>query len=328
MKTMTWETTLERVQRDVVLVEEELRRQTKSDVDLVQKVNEHTLSAGGKRLRPAFVLIAAQAVSPAVDKPRVAALGACMELVHMATLIHDDVIDHAATRRGLPTAASVFGNTAAILSGDVLLARSMKILAQDGDLAIIRATSVAVEEMAEGEALEVQSRHNFDLTLAEHERILRMKTAAFVECCCRVGGLAAMGNLDQVEGLARYGHHLGMAFQIVDDLLDFRGNPETTGKPLATDFKEGCATLPLIYLRDDLFGEDLDFVRSRFGQDAPDSEIETLKAWMETRGCFNRALARAQEHADQAGFALEALPNNEFTELLKSIIGLVMERSK
>jgi len=182
--------------------------------------------------------------------------------------------------------------------------------------------------MAEGEALEVQSRHCFDLTVAEHERILRMKTAAFVECCCRVGGLAAMGTSDQVHGLSKYGHHLGMAFQIVDDLLDFRGHPETTGKPLATDFKEGCATLPLIYLRDEIFGEDLAYVKHRFGQDAPDSDIETLKGWMEKRGCFDRALARAQEHADLSSTAIDALPKNEYTDLLRSIIGLVMERSK
>ncbi|MBL8040982.1 MAG: polyprenyl synthetase family protein [Chthonomonas sp.] len=325
MKTIAWQDALEKIQADVKLAEAELKQLIASKIQLVDQVNRHTFEAGGKRLRPAFVILCAKASGWSGDLGRVLRLASCLEMIHMATLIHDDVIDHAANRRGRPTAATVFGNTAAILSGDVLLAKSMSILAADGDLKIIRTVSAAVEEMAQGEAWEVAIRSDYDLPIDDYLKVFRMKTAAFVECCCQVGAMASGSDPTQ---LGNYGHHLGMAFQIIDDLLDYRGNPDETGKPLATDFREGCMTLPLALLRDRLEGEEGDFVRNRFGANPSDDEIAMICSWMDHRNCFEEAQKIALEHCEKARDALLTLPASQYRDLLEAVVGFVIERDK
>jgi octaprenyl-diphosphate synthase len=314
-----------RIGEHVARVERELERGTASEVDLVGAVTSHTLRAGGKRLRPAFVALAAESAGGA-DRERVIRLGACMEMIHMATLIHDDVIDGADTRRGRATAAAVFGNTASILSGDVLLARAMAILAADGDLEIIRVVSASVVEMAEGEVRELETRGCFDLTENEHLAVLRMKTAAFVQCCCEVGALIAGAAPEWRAALAAYGHHVGMAFQIADDLLDFRGDKSETGKPFATDFREGCATLPLIHLRGRLNPEEDSFVRHKFGNGVSEEELEMIASWMDSRGAFALAEDCASAHAVEARLALGALPASEARDLLAAVADYVVAR--
>lgn len=308
------------VAEEIGAVEHVLRSRVSSEVQLVQEVGRHTLDAGGKRLRPALVGLAARATGREFDAARARELGACMEMVHMATLIHDDVIDHSATRRGKPTAAAVFGNTASILSGDVLLSRAMAILAADGDLAIIRQVSEAVVELAEGEVRELEARGDFDLSLEEHYRILRMKTASFIEACCRVGALVAGATEAEANALGSYGHHLGLAFQIVDDLLDYQGDPQQTGKPRATDFHEGCATLPLIYLRDSLGTGRLE----GFGQ--ADGDVSEVVRLMERHGALDRTRAAAEEHIAQAVAALQVLPESPHRTLLEGVGRFVLER--
>lgn len=290
---------------DIKLVEEELSAQMGSNVELVQSVSRHTLEAGGKRLRPAFVALSARAIGTSFDPVRTRKIGACMEMIHMATLIHDDVIDHAATRRGKPTASSIYGNTAAILSGDVLLAKAMVILAHDGDLDIIRSVSESVVEMAEGEVRELEIRGCFDLTEAEHLQILRMKTASFIQCCCEAGAMIAGASPAHRKALGTFGHHIGMAFQVVDDLLDFRS--DKTGKPKAGDFREGQATLPLIYLRDELSSEESELARRSFGNGATDDVLTQISGWMAERGAFVRAEAAANWHVEEALAALREI---------------------
>ena len=239
---------LEELGAEIAAVELELAKQVRSQVKPVSTIGAHVLQSGGKRLRPAFLKLSAKVCGLPFAEERAHKLSACMEMIHMATLIHDDVIDHADTRRGRPTASSIYGNTASILTGDVLLSKAMAILAIDGDLEIIRTVSNAVVELAEGEVRELESRNKFDLDEEEHYEILRMKTASFIQCCCEVGARLSGADLAFRDALGAYGHHIGMAFQIADDLLDYTGDKKATGKPLATDFREGCATLPLIYL--------------------------------------------------------------------------------
>jgi octaprenyl-diphosphate synthase len=244
----------------------------------------------------------------------------------MATLIHDDVIDGAATRRGKPTASIIFGNTSAILTGDVLLAKAMKLLAEDGDLAIIRMVSAAVTELAEGEVKEVAVRGDYLLPQEDHLKILRMKTAAFTECCCRVGAMAAGAGEAQIQALGLYGHHLGMAFQIIDDILDFRGDHAKTGKPLATDFREGQATLPLILLNDTLSQEEKVFVEEKFGNGVSDADLAMIIRWMTERKAIQKAFLMAEEEGAKAQGQLAALPKSEERDVLHSIIEFVLSR--
>jgi len=309
---------------EIAAVERELSRRLDSQVELVEHVGRHTFDAGGKRLRPAFVALAARATGSEFGSERISHIAACMEMIHMATLIHDDVIDHASTRRGRKTASALFGNTAAILSGDVLLAKAMVILAQDGDLEIIRTVSQSVVEMAEGEVLELEFRHCFDLSEADHMQVLRMKTASFIQCCCEAGALISGANPAARRALGQYGHHIGLAFQIVDDLLDYRS--EVTGKPRAGDFREGQATLPLIYLRPFLAPEEADLARGLFGNGIGEEDLLAIVGWMDARGAFSRAANEARRHVDLAIAALDVLPPSPEKVLLAQVGDFILSR--
>jgi len=313
---------------EVAFVEEELYAQIRSHVNLVERVGKLTLQAGGKRLRPAFVSLAAKATGREYNVERARSLGAGLEMIHMATLIHDDVIDNATTRRGRPTAGAEFGNTAAILVGDTLLARAMLLLSRDGDVELVRLVAEAVVDVAQGEVRELEVRGDFDLEENAHLDILRMKTASFIECCCEVGAMVAGADANVCEALRVYGHHIGMAFQIVDDLLDYRGDRSKTGKPSATDFKEGQATLPLIYLRERLSDAEANIARRRFGNNPNDDEIRMLTDWMDTRGAFARAERVARDHVNRALQALDTLPPTFSKELLETVAEYVFRREK
>lgn len=311
---------------EATTLEQVLDDQMRSQVRLVEEVGLHTLRAGGKRLRPALVSLAASSTGLPFEVERARKLGSCVEMIHMATLIHDDVIDHADTRRGRATASAVFGNTAAILSGDVLLAKAMQILAVDGDLEIIRRVSKVVVDLAEGEVRELESRGEFELSETEHREILKMKTATFIQVCCELGGLIANAPQTMVESLGSYGYHIGMAFQIADDLLDYRGDQVKTGKPQATDFREGCATLPLIYLRDLLTEEERTFASGKFGNGVSDDEVRMITGWMNERGAFAQAEAAARDHLATALSSLAALPPTANRDLLGSVAEFVVTR--
>ena len=248
-----------------------------------------------------------------------------MEMIHMATLIHDDVIDGAATRRGKPTASAVFGNTAAILSGDVLLAKAMAVLAQDGDLSIIRMVSEAVVELAEGEVSELETRDRLDMTVDEHLAILRLKTASFIEACCRTGAKVAGASEEIENALGKFGHHIGIAFQLVDDLLDYRGSHDRTGKPRATDFHEGCPTLPLIALLPKLDDSENAWVRQVFG-DAKEADVDRIVEWMETRGAFKIADDVADQAVEAAALALAVAPASSERDVLEAVARFVRAR--
>ncbi len=307
-------------------VEKMLSEQMQSGSKLVEQVGRHTLRAGGKRLRPAFVLIGARATGLPFDREAIRRIGVSMEMIHMATLIHDDVIDNSATRRGLPTAAAVFGNRASILSGDALLARSTSLLTHDGDIRLIQLVSEAVTDMAVGEVREVEERSNFYLSEETHMEILRLKTASFIQACCESGGHVAGGDTDTLTALRNFGKHVGLAFQIVDDLLDYRGDKERTGKPTATDFLEGQATLPLIYLRELLSDTELEFVQSLFGGPPSEEDIRLLVGWMDERGCFKRCEAKAKDHVQLALEAANRLPSPSARTLLSAVADFVLSR--
>lgn len=319
---------LAQISEEVAGIDEELNHQVRSKVALVEQVGLLTLQGGGKRLRPAFVSLAAKATGRQFDLERARLLGASLEMVHMATLIHDDVIDNSATRRGRPTACAEYGNTAAILAGDSLLARAMLILSRDGDVALVRVVAESIAEVAQGEVRELEVRGDFDLDEATHLEILRMKTASFIECCCEIGGMVAGADAEVCQALRLYGHHVGMAFQIVDDLLDYRGDKAKTGKPRATDFREGQATLPLIFLRDRLSDAEATIARRRFGNNPNDDEIRMLIDWMDTRGAFDRAERVAREYTERALEALAKLPPSASRQLLETVAEYVMQRDR
>jgi len=203
----------------------------------------------------------------------------------------------------------------------------MLILAEDGDLEIIRTVSRAVVELSEGEVRELQFRKQFNVSETDHMETLRMKTASFIQCCCEVGARVADAPDEIRESLGRYGHHIGLAFQIVDDLLDYRGDDHITGKPKATDFREGCATLPLIYLIEEMTEEERQAAAAKFGNGVGDEDILQLCRWMQERGAFARAGQLAKWHVDQAKNALTSVQDAEGVDLLLTAADFVVLRS-
>ena len=317
---------LRRVSEEVADIEQVIRENVDSRVDIIRNVSKEILDAGGKRIRPAFVILAGKTVNPDADMDRLRKLGACMEIIHMATLIHDDVIDSAGMRRGKPTASAAFGNTTAIMTGDVFLAKAMSLLAADGDVEVFRTVSDAVCEIAEGEVLELQARGDFDLDVDHHLEILRMKTASFIRCCCEVGAIVGGATRSQREELAQFGHHTGMAFQIADDLLDYRGDKSKTGKPIATDFRDGQATLPLIFLRDKLSEAESHLARRRFAGSVNEDEIRMICDWMDTRGAFAKSEDLANNHIQMAHDHLDEMPEGLPRDMLHAVADYVLAR--
>ena len=320
---------LDFVRPDLDAVETRMQTDLGSDVRTVYALTHHIMNAGGKRLRPAMVALSARAVRPDVDATRIATVGAAVEFVHMATLVHDDVVDNTATRRGKQTANAIYGNGVAVLSGDYILARSMRLLAIDGDLRIIRTVSEITIEMSEGEVMEIGATGRNDLPLADYFEILRKKTAVFVEGCCRCGAILAHADGVVEEALADYGYRLGMAFQIADDLLDYTGDPIITGKPRGSDLKDGRATLPLLLALADASASQRKRLLAAFGDaHLPDSEVLAVCDILTAYDAFDRTRLLARNHVDKAETALAALPPSTARDCFAALTDYVVQRDR
>lgn len=322
-------TFLEFVQPDLEAVEARLNAEITSEVRKVHALGGHVLSAGGKRLRPAMVALSARAVNPEPDLGRLIMVGASVELVHMATLVHDDVVDNTAIRRGKPTANAVFSNGVAVLSGDFLLARAMRLLAVDGDLRIIRAVSEITIEMSEGEVMEILATGDPAITQEHYYDILRKKTAVFVEGCCRCGAMLGGAGAEQEAALAQYGCHLGMAFQIADDLLDYTGEPSVTGKPVGSDLRDGRATLPFLLALEEAKTADRDRILAAFGNAAlEDAAVAEVVRLLGKYGVFDRTRDAARSHVEQAEAALALLPPSRARDCFAALTNYVVQRDR
>lgn len=226
-------------------MEQSLLSVTAASSGIVAEINTHLVRAGGKRLRPALYLLAARSgTAPETTALRMAT---ALELIHMATLVHDDVIDEAATRRGQSTANTRWGNQTAILTGDYLFARAFAIVAGYADTAMLSLLSEVVSTMCEGEIIQKNNAFNYQQSEADYEARIAKKTADFIAACCRLGAMTAAAPSAVAEALWQYGHNLGMAFQLTDDLLDITASSAQIGKPAGNDLREGVITLPVLY---------------------------------------------------------------------------------
>lgn len=322
-------TFLEFVSPDLEAVEERMHADLGDDVRTVSDVTRHLLQAGGKRLRPAMVALAARAVDPEAPRHRIADVGAAVEFVHMATLVHDDVVDDTAIRRGKPTANAVFGNGIAVLSGDYILARAMRLLTLDGDIRIIRTVSEITVDMSEGEVMEIRATGNPNLSMDIYLEILRKKTAVFVEGCCRCGAMVAGGDFAIQETLAQYGCALGMAFQIADDLLDYTGDPIITGKPRGSDLRDGRATLPFLLGLSEATSIERKTLLSAFSNpNLRDSDVFEVCDILAQYDCFERTRAAACEQVALSSSALELLPPTPARACFEQLTDFVVQRDR
>lgn len=317
---------LEAVQNDLRAVEELIQQEISSSVSAIWSVGEHVLSSGGKRLRPALVCLSAYATGRAVARERLIPLAACAELMHMATLIHDDVVDNATLRRGRPTANVVFGNGVTVLTGDYFLAKAMSLLVQNADTSILRTVVQTAIEMSEGEVLQMVHAHDATVTEEVYFDIIRKKTAVFIESCCRIGAFAVQAPDAVTHALSQYGYHLGMAFQIADDLLDYIGNPSKMGKPTGSDLREGKFTLPLIMALRQAAPADRKKLFKLLEKPMKDGKAQEVIELVRRYDVFRHTKELAQHHASQAAQALRVLPPSKARESLQLLCEYVAQR--
>jgi octaprenyl-diphosphate synthase len=315
----------EPVRKELDGVTGELRRIVFADYDGIEEVNAHLLWARGKLFRPTLLLLCNRLGER--PHPRAVTMAALVELVHLATLVHDDAVDHSVLRRGMPTVNALWNHQTAVIMGDYLYSRSITALAELGSVELIRVLSRAANEMSVGELRQLASCDALGFTEDDYERLIASKTASLMSAACELGAVA--GASAHREALADYGHALGMAFQIADDLLDYTGTQEVTGKPAGQDLREHKVTLPLIATLPRMSVPERRDVEAFFA--APDvsaAGIDRVVELVVARGGLDYARDRADAYGRQAGEALARLPGGPCRDALLAAIEYVVERRR
>lgn len=290
-----------------------------------REVIMHLAESGGKRVRPLLSLLSAQVVG--ADPARAVPVGVASEMIHMATLVHDDVIDRAQTRRGRKTVNHIWGNHVSVLAGDALLAKALVILVDETTSEIVRIMSDMIYRMCEGEIAQHATLHDMHQDDDVYFDRIEKKTALFFAACCQSGALMGGATQEQAEAMWAYGRHLGMAFQVIDDLLDVSAEEQVVGKPVGNDLRSGVLTLPVLYvIRSQGFdGEAARLVAKKEAMTSDD--IDRVLQLVRENGGIEHAQQVAQAFADQAKEALIRLPANETRDLLEQIVDSTLTRS-
>ncbi len=306
-------------------VKRELRRIVESDFGLIAEVNGHLLQMQGKLFRPTLLLLAQEASGGSGDRAETHA--AVIELIHLATLVHDDSVDHSVLRRGMPTINALFSHQVSVIMGDYLYSRAVVELTRLGDIEPLRVLSRVTNEMTVGEMRQLMAHEPLRFSEDEYDLLIRSKTASLLSGACEVGALLA-GPRER-GALRRFGEYLGMAFQIVDDLLDYTEEEAVTGKPSGNDLREHKVTLPLIHALDRLAPEGRREVSRLMETPEPDEgQIGRVVALVSEAGGLDYARQRAQQLAEQAEQALEELPPSAARETLRDSIAYVLDRRR
>ena len=301
-----------------------IRRRLDSDVVLIRQISEHIVAAGGKRLRPMLAVIAARALGYAGTAHH--QLAAIVEFIHTSTLLHDDVVDESDMRRGRKTANALWGNAPSVLVGDFLYSRSFQLMVELDSMPVMRVLADTTNRIAEGEVLQLLHIGNPDTTEADYLRVIECKTAVLFAAATRLGAALAGAPPQTQDAMARYGLHLGLAFQIADDLLDYTADAATLGKNLGDDLAEGKATLPLIHA---LARADA-ATRARLAGIVAARDLDAMPEIQQAiRACGGLDDSRrlAESHADTAIAALAGLPGNDWTDALRVLAHYAVNRA-
>ena len=291
----------------------------------IPEVTAHLVEAGGKRLRPMLTLAAARLCG--YDGPYHVHLAATVEFIHTATLLHDDVVDESAQRRGRPTANLLWDNKSSVLVGDYLFARSFQLMTETNNMRVLAILANASATIAEGEVLQLTAAQNLATDEGIYLQVVRGKTAALFSAATQVGGVIAAAPDAQVQALFDYGDALGIAFQIVDDLLDYQGDPNATGKNIGDDFRERKLTLPVIkaIAKGDA-AERAFWTRTIEKGKQEDGDLEHALSLLNAHGTLDETKAEALAWAEQAKAALNTLPDHELTQMLRDLADYVVAR--
>jgi octaprenyl-diphosphate synthase len=309
---------------DLAAVDDIIRARLASDVVMIRSVADHIIGSGGKRLRPVLLLLAAGALEYRGSHHH--ELAAVIEFIHSATLLHDDVVDESALRRGRQTANAVFGNAAAVLVGDFLYSRSFQMMVGVDDMRVMQVLSDATNVIAEGEVLQLLNCRDADVDEARYLQVIRYKTAKLFEAAMRLGAILAKAEPAVEAAFAEYGTRLGTAFQLVDDVLDYSGDLAQTGKNLGDDLAEGKPTLPLIYVMAHGTPAQAKEVRNAVETGGLENFDAILAAVRDT-GALDYVLRIARAEADAADAALAGIPDSKYRQCLLQLSRFAVERS-
>ena len=306
-------------------VVDEFRRIIVADFDRIEEINEYLLQIRGKMFRPSLLLLCDEVTG--ASRPEAETLGAVVELVHLATLVHDDAVDHSVLRRGMPTVNALWSHQISIIMGDYLYSRSVSELARLGDMEPVRILAAASNAMSVGEMRQLASCDALDFSERDYYQLIECKTASLIAAACAIG---ALGGDPALRGpLASFGHHLGMAFQVVDDLLDYTSDEVELGKPSGLDLREHKVTLPLIAILPTLTPRERADLDEFFADPEPaDDAIAGIVRLVHERNGLVYAREKALEFAARAGEALEGIPDSPAAQALRDSIVYAVERRR
>jgi octaprenyl-diphosphate synthase len=312
------------VEKDFEHVNQLIIDQLSSDVPMVEKIGHHIIESGGKRMRPLLVLLAAKSLN---YKENNHSLLACIiEFLHTATLLHDDVVDTSDLRRGKATANAKFGNAPSVLVGDFLYSRAFQMMVSLGSMKVMDILSEATCVIAEGEVMQLMNVKNPDVSEEKYMDVIQGKTAMLFEASSHSGAVLAQGTAEQQEALRLYGHHMGMAFQLVDDVLDYVGNADDLGKNVGDDLAEGKPTLPLIFAMKNADEDSAKLIRQAIRKGGTD-ELPAIIKIVQDCGAIDYTNQKAKDHVDQAKQAISILENTPAKAALEGLADLAISRN-
>ena len=295
-----------------------------SNVDLINQMSHYIISSGGKRIRPLLLLLCARASD--YDGDYHYSMAVVIELIHTATLLHDDVVDQSTTRRGQETANELWGNAPSVLVGDFLYSRAFEIMVEPNSMEIMKILSKATNQISEGEVLQLLNIKNANVTQKEYYRVIERKTACLFKAACQIAGILSNSNQKVIEAMGKFGMHLGNAFQIIDDTLDYESDSNIIGKEVGDDLSEGKVTLPMIYALEKTTKSDNKILTDAI-QNADASNINQVVEILMNVNAFQYSRDIANKESNMALESIDILPSSKYKTALKLLCKLSLERS-
>ena len=296
----------------------------RSKVSLVDLVARYIIRQKGKKIRPLLVLLSAKVAGGVTDRSYRGAV--LVELLHTATLVHDDVVDNADKRRGVWSINALFKNKVAVLMGDYLLSRGLLIAMESKDYDILEVITNTVKRMSEGELLQIQKTRKLNIDEETYFKVISDKTASLLETCCEIGAMSATNNSDYHNAMKHFGQSIGVAFQIKDDILDYEGTVKMIGKPVGGDIKEKKLTLPLIYSLNNVSTKEASRIRKIIKNGSNKQNVKEVIQFVRKNGGINYAIERAKSYSDKAKEALSILPDSQSKIALEALVEFVIDR--
>lgn len=312
------------IREDMESVNLLIKKALYSEVELIGQLGHYIINSGGKRLRPVLALLSARASGYQGD--RHIHVAAIVEFIHTATLLHDDVVDASELRRGQETANAIWGNEASVLVGDFVYSRAFEMMIEINNMRVMEILAHATNTIAEGEVMQLLNCHNADITTESYLNVIHCKTAKLFEAGCQLGALLAGTNESQEQAMASYGMHLGTAFQLIDDVLDYSASAEEIGKNIGDDLAEGKPTLPLIYTMANGTKEQAQTIRQAIEKGGREN-IQAVSKAIESTGAITYTAQLAREEANKAQQALAEFPESPYIEALMALADFSVERN-